>query len=196
MSELKDGLIRLKANKNIFYDSIIKQYRYRMHCPECEKEIPDGCRCYDDLDVLLGDIDDGIADLTCCAKCCLINGDWDDLGEAMQEAGLKKDIKKCLSSLTVVQSYEALKQLNVKDVLWTLFCQNSDMTFLQVKNPTHQERLKILWELGDAKDVLWENDIDCCSDCKDLSEKEAQEVLDILTDGGDFDSPSGEACTI
>ena len=193
---MKYGLIRLKTNNNIFYDSIIKQYRYRMHCPECGKEIQGGCRCYDDLDILLGDIDDGIADFACCAKCCLVGGDWDEIGEAMQTVGLEKDIKKCLSALTEEQSFEALKQHDLKDVLCCLFCQNSDMTFSQIKNPTHQERLEILWELGDAKDILWENDIDYYTDCKDLSEKEAQAVLDILTDGGDFDCPSGEACAI
>ena len=120
---MKDGLIRLKVNINIFYDSVIKQYRYRMHCPECGTEIQNGCRCYNDLDILLMDIDDGIADFTCSAKCCLARDDWDELGEAMQTAGLNIDYK-------------------------------------------------------------------------DLSEEQSQTVLDILTDGADFESPGGEECAI
>ena len=78
---MKDGFIRINDNNDIFYDSIEKVCRYRMHCSECEKLIPT-CRCYHDLDCLLIDIEEGIADYTCSAKCCLVGGDWDELGEA------------------------------------------------------------------------------------------------------------------
>lgn len=194
---MKSGLIRLKMNKNIFYDSVIKQYRYRMHCPICGDEVQSGCRCYDDLDVLLSDIDDGIADATCSAKCCLDDYvDWDYIEEAMQTVGLGKDIKKCLSELTEKQSLEALKEYDIKDILYTLFCEDSKLTFSQIKNPTHQERLEMLWELGEAEDILQDCNIDIYPDCKDLSEEDAQKVLDYLIDECDFDRPSGEACPV
>jgi len=123
---LKDGLIRLKENKDIFYDSVDGVYKYRMHCPYCGKVI-DNCRCYNDLQKLSIDIDDGIADYSCCAKCCLLNDDeWDDIEDALIDAKLDKNTK-----------------------------------------------------------------------LSDLSETQAQSVLDYLTDGGNaFDAPSGYECEI
>lgn len=85
---MKEGLIRLTDEKDVFYDSIEKVYRYRMRCPNCSK-VGVNCRCYQDLDALLSDIGEGLADFTCSAKCALIIGDWDELDEAMQEAGLQ-----------------------------------------------------------------------------------------------------------
>ena len=83
---MKEGLIRLTDERDIFYDSIEKVYRYRMHCPNCGITIKN-CMCYHDLDRLLDDIDEGIADYTCSAKCALFLGEWDELGEAKQAAG-------------------------------------------------------------------------------------------------------------
>ena len=74
--------------------------------------------------------------------------------------------------------------------------QDSQFLLSQIKNPTHDERLEIIWIMGDVKDVLFENDIDYYPDCKDLTEEQAQEVLDFLTDGGEFDYPSGEECEV
>ena len=84
---MKEGLIRLKNEKNIFYDSIEKVYRYRMHCPMCGKIITP-CQCYHDLYRLERDIDDGIADYTCSSKCSLMGNEWEELGEAMQAVGI------------------------------------------------------------------------------------------------------------
>ncbi len=85
---MKKGLIRLTDEKDIFYDSIEKVYRYRMHCPNCAIVISK-CRCYKDIDILLDDINDGIADYACSSKCVfLLCGDWDELTEAMQTAGI------------------------------------------------------------------------------------------------------------
>ena len=192
---MKDGFIRIKDNNDIFYDSIEKVYRYRMHCPECEKLIPT-CRCYHDLDCLLIDIEEGIADYTCSAKCCLVGGDWDELGEAMQEIGLEKDLKECLKLLTETQSAEAFNELNINCVLKTLFEQSSQFTFSQIKDPSHEDRLEIIFIMGDVKTHLKEYDIDYYPDCKDLTEEQAQELLDFLTDGGEFDYPSGEECEV
>ena len=45
---MREGLIKLTGEDNLFYDSIEKVYRYRMHCPICKKI--SGCQCFDDLE--------------------------------------------------------------------------------------------------------------------------------------------------
>jgi len=124
MINLKDGLVRLKENENIFYDSVNGVYKYRMHCPECGKVI-DYCRCYNDLHILYADIDEGIADYTCSARCCLLCGDWDEIEDALMDVEFNKNTK-----------------------------------------------------------------------LSNLSETQAQTILDYLTDGVDFDAPSGYECEI
>ncbi len=118
---MKEGLIRLTDEKDIFYDSVEKVYRYRVHCPNCGK-VANNCQCYMHLERLLADIDGGLADFTCSAKCALLFGDWSELSEAMQEAGL------------------------------------------------HGKELE------------------------DLTEEEADRILEILTADGDFDYPCGREC--
>lgn len=44
----KEGLIKLTGEDNLFYDSIEKVYRYRMHCPACTKL--SGCQCFECLE--------------------------------------------------------------------------------------------------------------------------------------------------
>jgi len=44
----REGLIKLTGEDNLFYDSIEKVYRYRMHCPRCRKI--SGCQCFEDLE--------------------------------------------------------------------------------------------------------------------------------------------------
>lgn len=44
----REGLIKLTGEDNLFYDSIEKVYRYRMHCPRCKKL--SGCQCFEDLE--------------------------------------------------------------------------------------------------------------------------------------------------
>jgi hypothetical protein len=192
---MKEGLIRLTDEKDIFYDSIEKVYRYRMHCPNCGK-VALNCQCYHDLDRLLGDIDDGIADYTCSAKCALLIGEWDELDEAMASAGLSKDLKTCLSQLTEAQSLEELKGYDIESVLMELYNRGSDIPISHLKNPTREEILEILWVMGDVKDILWNLGINYYPEPKDLTEEEASKVLDILTEDADFDYPSGEDCTI
>jgi len=40
--------IKITDEDNLFYDSVKKEYRYRMHCPYCGKY--SGCWCYPELD--------------------------------------------------------------------------------------------------------------------------------------------------
>ena len=108
---MKDGLIRLTGEKDIFYDSVEKVYRYRMHCPGCGKAI-NNCMCYQNLDRLCRDIIDGIADYTCSAKCALMLGGWDDLDEAMQATGIQDH---GINDLTEEQAKKVLKILTEKE---------------------------------------------------------------------------------
>ncbi len=41
---MKEGLIKITGEDNLFYDSIKKEYKYRTHCPHCHK--PTRCWCY------------------------------------------------------------------------------------------------------------------------------------------------------
>lgn len=45
---MKEGLVRLTGEKDLFYDNVEKLYRYRMHCHYCGKY--SGCWCFKDLD--------------------------------------------------------------------------------------------------------------------------------------------------
>lgn len=113
---MKEGLVKLKNENDVFYISNEKIYRYRMHCPKCGKEAKP-CICYQDLEDLLGDIDDGIADFCCSSKCALLIGEWDELGEAMQAAGLTDDIFCCpgIEDLTEEQAKKVLNILTEDD---------------------------------------------------------------------------------
>jgi len=86
---MKDGFIRITDEKNLFYDSVNRVYRVRMHCPNCGKD--SGCRCFDTLGKAEGFIDDGIP-FVCSSKCSLksLVGDVgvDDIGDTMKEMGM------------------------------------------------------------------------------------------------------------
>ena len=192
---MKEGLIRITGEKDIFYDSIEKVYRYRMHCPNCKKVISI-CRCYQDLDALLINIDDGIADYTCSSKCALNFGEWDELGEAMQALDLSRDLKECVSELSAQQLKESLRKYEIGSVLLELFNSNSEMPISHLKNPTRKEQEEILFVMGDVKDVLYDLDKSYYPDISELTEEQASQVLTILTEDGDFDYPQGEDCTI
>lgn len=190
----KQGLIRIQGEENIWYDSDEKVYRYRMHCPNCKVALP--CRCYQDLEALLGDIDDGIADFTCSAKCALLIGEWDELDEAMQEAGLTGDLRKCLSKLTNEQLDDVIRGYDLDDVLKALFDAKSNIPFSHLNQTliNREERVEIIFAMGDVKDVLWNHDISYYPEIESLTEDESRKLLDILNDGCDFDMASGEAC--
>lgn len=192
---MKDGLIRLTDEKDIFYDSIEKIFRYRMHCPNCGATIS-MCRCYFDLDRLLDDIDDDIADYTCSSKCALLLGEWDELPDAMQEAGFEKDLNECLNKLTDEQLRDELEGCSFESIANALIDKDSNIPISHLKHPSREEQLEILKAMGDLKDVLWNNDIDYYPDIKELTEEQAKKVLEILTEDDDFDYPGGEDCTI
>lgn len=105
---MKEGLIRLTNEKNIFYDSIERVYRYRIHCPNCGIIVPT-CRCYNDLDLLLSDIYEKISDCYCSSKCLLLGGEWDEITYAMIECCIDPETK--IEDLTEKQAKE------IKDIL-------------------------------------------------------------------------------
>ncbi len=45
---MKEGLVKITGEDNLYYDSITKQYKSAMHCPICGKY--SGCWCYPDFD--------------------------------------------------------------------------------------------------------------------------------------------------
>lgn len=65
---MKEGLIRLTDEKNIFYDQQEKRYRYRMHCEMCGKV--SGCRCFNTLEEVEKFRDDGV-EYICSSRCSL-----------------------------------------------------------------------------------------------------------------------------
>jgi len=105
---MKEGLIRITNEKNIFYDSIEKVYRYRQHCPNCSTII-DYCMCYSNLDLLYSDIDNGISEHTYSAKCALLAGDWDELPDAIEDMGYEKG--KPIKDLTEEEARKILEKL-------------------------------------------------------------------------------------
>jgi len=105
---MKEGLIRLTGEKDIFYDSAGKVYRYRMHCLNCDM-VSTNCRCYHDLDDLLSDIDAGLANYTCSSICALLYGHFDEITDAMEECGHSRD--NTIDSLTEDQALRVLSLL-------------------------------------------------------------------------------------
>lgn len=190
---MKEGLIKLTDEKNIFYDSVDKVYRYRMHCPQCGKQIETG-RCYDEIEALEGDIEDGIADDPCSAKCSLMSRDRIDLYEPMSHLGMQKDIKDCLSQLTDEQSLERVKGYDLIDVLKALFEKDSDMPFSHLKKPTHEEQIEIIIAMDDGQDALDKYGISYYPVIADLPEEEAKKILKVFDDDGDYDFPHGDYC--
>ncbi len=194
---MKEWLIKIQDN--IYYDSEERVYRYKMHCPNCDKQ-SERCQCYTDLDRLLSDIDDGIADYTCSSKCALLIGDFDELGEAMQIAmqivGLERDVKTALKELSEEQRIERIKEYSLEGVLLNLFRHDSKIPIDHLKNPSPEEQLEILLVMGDAEDILWNYGIDIYPKIEDLTEEQASQVLTILTEDADFDYPGGDECIV
>jgi len=191
---MKEGLIRITGEKDVFYDSIERVYRYRMHCPNCGNVIPT-CRCYQDIDELLMDIDAGIANY-CSSKCALLNEEWYEIGEAMESLGISRDLRECVSEITDEQLKECLGDYEIGEVLIELFNNNSVIPITHLKNPTRKEQEEILFVMGDVKDVLCNLDKSYYPDISDLTEEQASQLLTIFAEDIDFDYPQGEACTI
>lgn len=190
---MKDGLIRLTNEKDIFYDSVEKVYRYRGHCANCGIKLK--CQCYEDLDLLLSDIDDDIADTCCSSKCCLLVGDWEELNDVMQSLGMQKDIRLLISNLTDEQIVKEVKGYELLSVLQTLYEHDSNIPVSHLKNPNRDEQIEIIMSMGTAKDLLWDIGVNYYPDIKDLSEEQAKRVLEILTEDVDWDlMPHGDAC--
>lgn len=190
---MKEGLIRLTDEKDIFYDSIEHTYRYRQHCPNCGVLLPK-CQCYSDLDELLGDIADNIADVCCSSKCCLLIGEWEELDEAMQEAGIESNLEDCLFKLTEEQVKETVNEYDLPSIVRELYEKDSNIPISHLRNPSYEEGLEIIKAMGDLKDILYNYDIDYYPKIKDLTELQASELLEILTADADFDYPHGDFC--
>ena len=179
---MRNGLIRITGEKDIFYDSIEKVYRYRMHCPNCHKVIPQ-CMCYNDIGKLMNDIDDGIADFTCSSKCALLMGDWDELDEAMQHGGICKDANELIKGISdediIIFLNKEFKSMNLK---------------IKFDNYIRKDLLVVINENQLEDGLLEELDISKGKSIEELTEEEALKVLNILTDDYDGDYPSGDFC--
>ena len=78
---MKDGMIKLTGETNLYYDSITKQYKSAMHCPQCGKY--SGCWCYPDFDSLpLWEED--YPNIYCSDRCFVLD-QKDDLNEIATE---------------------------------------------------------------------------------------------------------------
>ncbi len=197
---MKEGLIRLTDEKDIFYDSIEKVYRYRMHCPNC-KQVISTCVCYNDLDVLYGDIDDGIADYTCSSKCTVLSwGMSEEVAEAMRELGFEKDMKECLKQLTEDQVFEELKaymhSLALEEVVASLIRADSVIPVSHLKKPTYEEQIEILMAIGDVRQSLENHEIQIFPELEDLTEEQTRLITEFLSDNDDFGYPHGDVCNI
>jgi len=179
---MKEGLIRLTDEKDIFYDSIERVYRYRQHCPQCNVALPK-CMCYNDLDLLLNDIDDGISDFTCSSKCALIIGEWDELEEAM----LASDVHKDMSDLIRTLSDEQMKEYLKKEY-------EGCNIYIDWDKRTRENMITMLKENNLREDILEFFDVSRGKSIEELTEEEASKVLTILTEDGDFDAPHGDYC--
>lgn len=179
---MKEGLIRLTDEKDIFYDSIEKVYRYRMHCSYCDNVIP-RCQCYHDLDKLLEDIDEGIADYACSYKCSLMGGEWDELEEAMCRAGIHKNTNDLIKTLSDEQIREYLtKEYDGHNICccWDKYKRKN--LLLVIKENRLEDEILEYFKISKGKTV------------EELTEEEAKKVVDILCDEYDFDFPRGEEC--
>lgn len=83
----KKWLIKIK--EDLWYDSEKKEYRYRIHCPNCGKV--SGCLCYSDLEEAEIDICNDVG-FCCSSKCSIICGEFDDLNLVMSILDIKKDV--------------------------------------------------------------------------------------------------------
>ncbi len=185
-----EGIIKLTNEDNLYYDSIEKVYRYRMHCPKCGK--PSGCRCFPDLEEAeTATMED--CDYACSSKCSVLyayeNND-SQIEEALQGLGFKRPIKELTdeeTSLIMPFLYKSDKE-SVIDAI----------DFLEINKHVsqldHSDRMKIIeyfeeYDILDACDSL---SIEMQKSIEDLTEEEARKVIELADI--DFDSPGGDYC--
>ncbi len=185
-----EGIIKLTNEDNLFYDSVERVYRYRMHCPQCKK--PSGCRCFPDLEEAeTATMED--CDCACSSKCSVLyayeNND-SQIEEALEELGFKRQIKELTEeeiSLIIPFLYANDKDL-IRDAIDSLEINKHIMQL------DHSDRMKII-EHHDESDILDACDslsIEMQKPIEELTEEEARKVLEMADI--DFDSPNGESC--
>ncbi len=179
---MKEGLIRLTDERDIFYDSIERVYRYRQHCPNCGTKI-DNCMCYNDLDLLLSDIDEGISDYTCSAKCALLVGDWEELSDAMEDVGCYRKASELIQNIP---------DNDIKEYLEGIFLGYGHK--INFKEHTRDRMLIILKENQLEEDIIEHFEIERGKSIKELTDDEAKAVLEKLTSDFDEDYPHGDFC--
>lgn len=185
-----EGAIKLTAEDNLFYDSIGKVYRYRMHCPQCKK--PSGCRCFPDLEEAeTATMED--CDYACSSKCAVIysyeNNDA-QIEEALQGLGFRRPIKELTEEETtlIIPFLYTNEKDEVRDAI----------DFLEINKHIsqldHSDKMKIIeyFEECDILDACDSLSIEMQKPIEDLTEEEAKKVLEMSDI--DFDSPNGESC--
>jgi len=115
---MKECLIRLTDEKDLFYDSEDRCYRYRMHCPYCGKY--SGCRCFPTLEKAENFAEDGMNFL--CSSMCFLNSMIDDqgredIGDTMKEMGmiwrLKWYVYKYTGYISEQDAYEVIDTMEI-----------------------------------------------------------------------------------
>lgn len=189
-----EGIVKLTAENDLFYDSVEKLYRYRMHCPECGTI--SGCRCFPDLEEAeLATVSE--TDYACSSRCSLLysyeNSDG-QIEEALQCIGFNRPIK----DLTVQESEQIISFL-YKDID-TRECIRDIIDDLEINKHvsqlSHEERIKILIQYDATEfSIISTCDligIEMQRPLESITEEEARKVLDIAEI--DFDCPDGDSC--
>jgi hypothetical protein len=82
---MKEGLIKITDTDNLYYDSITKQYKSKMHCPYCGKL--SGCWCYPDLDSVPV-FDEEFPNIYCCDVHFVVDSGHYELGDIAESLGI------------------------------------------------------------------------------------------------------------
>ncbi len=113
-----EGIVKIKGEKNLFYDSIDRVYRYRMHCPECGR--PSGCRCFITIEKAYTFIED-CSDFICSSKCYLdylfVEDDPCYVEETMKDMGIIFRIKwyiyKYFNIISEVDAFRVVGNMDI-----------------------------------------------------------------------------------
>lgn len=178
---MKEGLIRITGERNIFYDSEERVYRYKMHCPQCGIKL-DKCMCYNNIEVLHSDIDDGIADDTCSARCTLIIGEFDEITDVMEDMGFYRKASELIINIP---------DKDIKEYLEGILGFGHKINFSE---QNRDQMLKILNENQLEEDIIEHFEIERGKSINELTEDEAKKVLELIRDDSDWDYPNGDFC--